>query len=88
MVAPPQSALPALHRFRREFFVASGVGLLATLALIFLVPSSIGFALAGPLALLPWFLGCAALSQSKIASTFFLAAAVLALFWPIIVLLT
>jgi hypothetical protein len=88
MLGSPQSVVVALHRYRRALFLFSGVGLLACLAIIFLVPSAAGFALMGPLAMLPWCLGCVALSKNSVLAFFFLAMAVFALGWPLIVLFT
>lgn len=75
-----------LRRHRKGLFTCAGVGLLACLAIVFLIPSQLGFALIGPLAFGPWFLACASLAKSRIASYPFIAFAALTLLWPVIYL--
>jgi hypothetical protein len=63
------------------------VGLLVSVALIFLARSTLGFAIAGPLFLLPWSLMCVARSKYAFLSGFFLIFVALGIAWPFIVLL-
>jgi hypothetical protein len=75
-----------LERFRshkRGLFVIAGVGLAVCLALIFLLPSSLGFVLIAPLAFCPWFLACASIAKSRLAAYPFMAFAALTLIWPL-----
>ena len=81
-----ENLLERLRLHRRGLFVSAFVGLAVCLALILLVPSSLGFALIAPLAFGPWFLGCASLAKSRISSYPFLAFAALTLVWPILYL--
>lgn len=73
------------HRWR--LLAISMAGLLICVALFFLAHSAIGFALAGPLVLLPWGLMCVARAKYALQSAFFLALATFGLAWPLIVLL-
>ena len=65
------------------------LGLLVTVLLIFFVRSNIGFALAGPLFMVPWCLMCAAMARnpSRISLMFLAFCCLVGFTWPAIVLL-
>jgi hypothetical protein len=77
----------SLFPYRRRLLAIAMAGLLVCVALIFLAPSKLGFALAGPLVLLPWGLMCLARSRYTLLSAFFLILVALGIAWPFIVVL-
>ena len=88
MLARSQSLADALRPHRFAIFAIAILGMLASFAVVFLVPSTLGFVLAGPLAIFPWCLGCLSVSRIPLFSFLFLAMAVLALGWAPLVLFT
>jgi len=82
-----QQLSASLFPYRRWLLAISMAGLLVSVALFFLAPSTLGFAFAGPLVLLPWGLMCVARSKYTVLSAFFLILVALGTAWPFIVLL-
>ena len=78
-----------LKPLRWQLTCVAMLGLLVTVLLIFFVRSNIGFALAGPLFIVPWCLMCAvvARSPSRLSLMFLAFCCILGLTWPAIVLL-
>jgi hypothetical protein len=90
------SAETTLGTHRWWLLAATFVGACITAATLVFVPSSLGFALAGPLVGVPWFLFCMGMalrpgspSQAlkPLAIPFFGMMLLVALAWPVIVLL-
>ncbi len=86
-MASLQQLSASLFPYRWRLLAISMAGLLVSVALIFLARSTLGFALAGPLVLLPWGLMCVARSRYTFLSAFFLILVALGIAWPFIVLL-
>ena len=76
-----------LFPYRWKLFAVAMVGLVVSVALIFLAHSAMGFALVGPLVCLPWGLMCVGRAKNSLVSAFFLVFAFLGIAWPVIVLL-
>jgi len=79
--------IAAKLRARRRLVVAAvAIGAAIVAALMFLVPSQLGFMLAGPLFFFPWCLLCIALARkpSDFAIAAGLSCAALGLAWPFI----
>ena len=86
-MASLQQFSASLFPYRRRLLAVSMVGLLVSLALIFMARSTLGFALAGPLFLVPWGLMCVARARFAFLSVLFLILVALGVAWPFIVLL-
>jgi hypothetical protein len=83
--------------FRWHLFATASIGFAISVALIFSPYSTAGFALLGPLFMVPYCLGIVAFSKPSkwmpqellpAATAFFLLGACLGLAWPLIVLFT
>jgi hypothetical protein len=86
-MASLQQLSTSLLPYRWKLFAVAMVGLVASVALIFLAHSVMGFALAGPLVFLPWGLMCMGGAKNSLQSAFFLVLVLAGIAWPFIVLL-
>jgi hypothetical protein len=86
-MASLQQLSTSLFPYRRKLLAVAMLGLVASVALIFLARSVMGFALAGPLVFLPWGLMCVGGAKNSLQSAFFLVLVVAGIAWPFIVLL-
>ena len=77
-----------LHRFRWFIALLAGFGFCATGLTLFFVPSNLGFALAGPLVIVPWSVMSVSFSRnpSDHSLLFALFCIGAGLAWPVIVL--
>ena len=75
-----------IHRWRIVLLVLSGMTI--TAAAMILVPSQLGFVLAGPLVCFPWALLCAAFAHrpSRSSLVFLVVFAIAGLAWPLLFL--
>nr|CAS02863.1 putative integron gene cassette protein [uncultured bacterium]CAS03051.1 putative integron gene cassette protein [uncultured bacterium] len=78
-----------LHQLRWILALSSAIGFCVTGLTLFLVPSNLGFALAGPLVVFPWCLMSIAFARklSNQSMLFILFCSAVGLAWPVIVLL-
>lgn len=78
-----------LHQIRWIFALSAVLGLCAMGLTLFLVPSNLGFALAGPLVIIPWCLTSISFSRNPtyLSLLFALFGCGVGLVWPAIVLL-
>ena len=83
-----QRLTSALFPFRRWLLVVALAGAVTCGLVLLLVPSQLGFALAGPFAIFPWCLMCVARAKAISQSLFFAAGAVVGLAWPALVYFT
>lgn len=79
------SALVRPHRWK--LLAAAIAGLAISLALVFTVPSDVGFALMGPWVVVPWGLMCVGSAKNPLQAGFFSAFTLLGAAWPFVVLL-
>jgi hypothetical protein len=86
-MASLQQLSTALFPYRWKLLAVSMAGLIVSLAVIFLTRSAIGFALAGPLVVLPWGLICIGGAKNLPQAAFFSVFSLLGLAWPFVVLL-
>ena len=76
-----------LRPHRWKLLATAIAGLAISLALIFTVPSAVGFALMGPSVVVPWGLMCAGSARSPLQASFFFSFTLLGAVWPLVVLL-